>query len=149
MPSAIRLRDATAADLPALLALEAIFPGDRMNRRQLRRHLDSPRARLRVAAASPVLRGASLVFFRAGSTVARLYSLVVAPGARGNGLGARLLADTERGARARGCDRLRLEVRVDNARAIALYRRAGYVLRGRAAGYYEDGAEALRLEKRL
>lgn len=148
-PAAVVVRDATHTDLQALLALEALFPGDRMSARQYRRHLANPGARMRVAMAAGALVGASVLFFRRGSTAARLYSLIVAPAARGQGLGRRLLDDAEQGAGARGCSRLRLEVRADNAAAIALYRQRGYQSVGRIDGYYEDGADALRFHKPL
>ena len=53
------------------------------------------------------------------------------------------------GARARGVGRLSLEARADNAAAIAFYRRAGYAVRRTLAGYYDDGTDALKLEKSL
>src|SRR5690606_2738006 len=114
MPQSVRLRDARLDDIPALVALEALFPTDRMPERQFRHPLLRGKGRLRVAVAGARLRAYAVVMFRRGSTVARLYSISVDPAARGQGLGARLLADAERGARARGCDRLRLEVRVHN-----------------------------------
>ena len=80
-----RLRDARPADLPALLVLEAMFQGDRLSARQFRRHLGNPRARLRVAAADGRLLGYHLVFLRAGSPWARLYSIAVDPAAQGSG----------------------------------------------------------------
>ena len=42
-----------------------------------------------------------------------------------------------------------LEVREDNATAIALYRGRGYVETGRRPGYYDDGAAAIRLRRTL
>ena len=147
----ICVRSATAADLDALVALELrAFSGDRMSRAQYRRHLASPRAAVLVAdAPGEGLLGSALVFFRAGSTLARLYSIATAPAARGRGIGARLLAAAEETARTRRCRALRLEVRVDNAAATALYERAGYRRIGNYAGYYEDGADAWRYEKGL
>ena len=142
-------RDAVAADLPGLLMLEAGFPGDRLSARQYRHHIGNPAARLRVMIDEARVVASSLCLFRRGSRLARLYSLVVDPALRGQGLGARLLSDAEAGALARGCDRLRLEVRADNRAAIALYLAAGFAPIGRVPGYYQDGAEALRMEKRL
>ena len=86
---------------------------------------------------------------RAGSTVARLYSIAVAAAARGQGIGERLLADAERQARRAGAAVLRLEVRPDNAGAIRLYVRRGYARIGTYRDYYADGADALRFEKTL
>lgn len=52
--------------------------------------------------------------------------LYIAPAARGRGIGTQVLALVEREARARGLKRLYLEVAHGN-RALALYRRAGFV----------------------
>ena len=143
------VRSARADDLAALLALEALFPGDRLSPRQFRHHLASPTAQLRVAHDATGVAGYALLLLRRGSTVARLYSIVVDPRWRGRGIGALLLADAEQIAREAGATRLRLEVRADNATAIALYRQRGYGVIGQRAGYYEDGADALRFERVL
>lgn len=146
-----RIRPATPADLDALAALEACaFAGDRMSRAQYRRHLAGGRAAVLVADLPGAgLAGSALVFYRKGSARARLYSIATAPAARGRGIGTALLAAAEQAARGHGCHALRLEVRVDNATAMALYERAGYRRIGRYAGYYEDGADAWRYEKGL
>ncbi|PIQ38628.1 MAG: GNAT family N-acetyltransferase [Lysobacterales bacterium CG17_big_fil_post_rev_8_21_14_2_50_64_11] len=145
----ITLRPARGDDLPALLALEAQFPGDRMSQRQFRRHLHSASARVQVAQRGGLVLGASLLFFRAASDCARLYSLIVAASARGQGIGARLLSDAEHAARVRGRRWMRLEVRIDNHAAIALYQRAGYCVVDERPGYYDDGAAALRMQRAL
>lgn len=93
--------------------------------------------------------GYCLTLYRQGADVARLYSVAIAPAARGKGAGRRLLETCERAARKRGCHRVRLEVRETNTQAIALYRKLGYQAIGRYEAYYEDGAPALRLEKTL
>ena len=144
-----QIRAARPADLAVLLALEALFPGDRLNPRQFRHHLRNPRARLRLLrhAGRPV--GYALLLLRHGSRVARLYSIVVDPAERGRGHGARLLADAERQARRAGAAELRLEVRTDNLAAAALYEGRGYRRIGRRADYYEDGAAAWRYGRSL
>jgi ribosomal-protein-alanine N-acetyltransferase len=145
-----RIRTATPADVPALAALEQrCFAGDRMNARQYRRHVSSPRAVVLVARRGGVLVGSAVAFLRRGSDVVRLYSIAVDPAARGVGLGAALLAAVERRARRRGARRLRLEVRQDNPTAMALYETRGYRRIGARAGYYEDGADAWRYERVL
>lgn len=143
------LRNARPADLPALLALEAQFPGDRMGARQFRHHLANPRAALRVLAEGGEVLGYTLVLVRAGTRPARLYSIAVDRSRRGRGFGAQLLRDAERCARRFGRDRLRLEVRADNRAALSLYQGAGYRPFGRRPGYYQDGMDAVRLEKPL
>lgn len=147
MPNAARLRTARPADLPALLALEAPFPGDRLSARQFRHHLANPRARLRVLVDGDGVAGYHLVLLRRGSDWARLYSIAVDPARRGQGLGRRLLADAEAQARAAGCRGLRLEVRQDNAGALHLYEAAGYRREAALPHYYDDGAAGWRLSR--
>ncbi len=148
-PPALVIRRAAVSDLDALVELEqASFHGDRLSRRQYRHHLASASACVLVAQASPsALAGAAVVLFRRGTRVARLYSLATAASLRGQGVGARLLAAAEAEAGRRACRVLRLEVHDGNASAIALYERAGYRSIGRYEGYYENGGDALRLEK--
>jgi ribosomal protein S18 acetylase RimI-like enzyme len=148
--AAFRIRRATLADLDDLVDLEcASFSTDRLSRRQYRRHLASISAEVIVAAAGANLLGAAVVFLRRGSQVARLYSIAVAAGARGGGVGATLLRAAEAAAGRRGATRLRLEVRADNAGAARLYERHGYERFGTHRCYYEDGADALRYERGL
>ncbi len=144
MASTITLRPARDADLPALLALEAQFPGDRLSARQFRHHLGNARAALRVLEADGLVAGYHLVLNRRLSRRAWLYSIAVAHHARGQGLGRRLLADAEAGAAAAGRRGMRLEVRQDNAAAIALYERAGYRRSADLRRYYDDGGDGWR-----
>lgn len=131
-----------------MLALEAEFPGDRLSLRQFRYHLRSPRALLRVLDDGPGrLAGYGLLLLRGDSRSARLYSIVIAAAARGRGLGRQLLDDLEAQAQIRGATALRLEVRIDNRAARQLYEGAGYRLFGRRPGYYQDGTDALRLQR--
>ena len=150
MTAAFRIRRATPMDLPALLALErSAFTTDHLSPRQYRQHLVSPTAIVLVAADESGLLGTALVFFRRESNLARLYSIAVAHGARGRGVGEALLAAVEHAAFCRGARRMRLEVRQDNAAAIRLYERYGYARFAERPGYYEDGGHAWRYEKRL
>ncbi|MFX8569777.1 GNAT family N-acetyltransferase, partial [Acinetobacter baumannii] len=84
------------------------------------------------------LDGACVVLRRKGSSVARLYSIAVAPSARGSGIAAKLLAAALGHARQAGCAVLRLESRLDNAAAHHLFARYGFSQSGRKAAYYED-----------
>lgn len=143
-------RIADSADLPALLQIEnQAFTQDQLSHRSFRTLLRSESAQVVVADAADGMLGYALVLFRHGAGVARLYSLAIAPGARGLGLGAGLLEQAERSAQARNCRALRLEVRIDNAPAIGLYERRGYRRFGSHTGYYADGADAWRYEKAL
>jgi ribosomal-protein-alanine N-acetyltransferase len=148
--SGLRLRPGTPGDLDNLLALEcAAFATDRLSGRSLRRFVASPNAALIVAEEAGGFAGYALVLFRPRSAIARLYSIAVAPRITGRGVGALLLAAAEAAALRRGCDRMRLEVHVQNAAALNRYRKSGYRQFGCYRDYYDDGGDALRFEKRL
>jgi ribosomal protein S18 acetylase RimI-like enzyme len=141
------LRTATLDDLDALVALEQhCFDGDRLSRRSLRRMITNANAGLLV---DDALRGYALVLFRAGSLAARLYSVAVAPVARGSGLGTALMHAVEQAAHDRGCNAMRLEVRQDNQAALALYETLGYRRTGMKPDYYDDHMAAVCMEKSL
>jgi ribosomal-protein-alanine N-acetyltransferase len=144
----ISIRPAVDADLAALLALErASFTTDHLSLRQYRQHLHSATATVLAAVDADGLLGKAVVFYRQGSDIARLYSIAVAERARGRGIAKSLLAAVETAAHQRDCSRLRLEVRKDNAAAIALYERLGFQRFGEKRGFYEDGADAWRYQK--
>jgi ribosomal-protein-alanine N-acetyltransferase len=149
--AAVRVRRAELSDLDDLVALElATFDHDQISRAQYRRHLDSDTARVLVASANHRrFLGTALVFFRKGSRVARLYSIASLPEARGKGVGTALIEAVESAARQRRCHAVRLEVRTDNDAAVRLYERLGYRRIGPVLeGFYEDGSDAFRFEKR-
>ena len=147
------MRRAVRADLAALLALEEQFPGDRISRAAFRRWLAHPTADLWVAVraseGSERLVGDALVAYRRTSDGARLLSLVTDDRERRQGVAGLLLQAVEAAAWARGAARMRLEVRCDNEAALALYRRAGYRNVAYLPGYYQDGGDGWRMEKRL
>jgi len=68
----------------------------------------------------------------------------VLPEYRGRGLGRALLEACESRLTT---DRIRLSVRPDNLEAIRMYEKAGYRQIDRWAGYYDDGEDALVMEK--
>lgn len=142
------IRPARPGDLDAVLAIEqAAFRTDRLSRRALRHHI--ARGGLFVAEIAGEIAGYFLLLRRASGQRSRLYSVAVAAGRAGNGIGRLLLDAAEDRAAAGGGRELRLEVRTDNAAAIALYERSGYRPVGRIDGFYEDGAPALRFAKPL
>lgn len=150
LPAYVRVRRAVDHDLPSLIALEnRVFVSDRLSARQWKKHLESDTAQVFVASIDREVIGASVIFFRHGSNIARIYSLAVAAESRGLGVGDALLDASEESAHAHHCKRMRLEVRRDNAQAQRLYLRRGYTGIGERAAYYEDGADALRYEKLL
>lgn len=141
--SSVRL--ASVDDIDRLLELEQrCFVGDRLSPRNFRRLLRSATAATLLADS-----GYLLVLFRSNSKTARVYSVAVAPEARGRGTGRLLVEHAEALARARGCQVMQLEVRVDNHAAIRLYESLDYAAGERIEGYYEDGQAARRYRKPL
>ncbi|MCK9796630.1 GNAT family N-acetyltransferase/peptidase C39 family protein [Pseudomonas sp. MAFF 302030] len=143
-------RTATPDDLPALVALEQqCFTTDRLTPRSFQWMISRAHGRLILVQRQQQVLGYALVLFHRGTSLARLYSIAIAVEARGLGLGQRLLEQIEHCALEHDCAYLRLEVRSDNPAAIHLYERNGYRRFARIHDYYEDHAEALRLEKRI
>jgi ribosomal protein S18 acetylase RimI-like enzyme len=147
----MQIRLARTADLSALVELEHLcFEYDQISRRSFQRFLRQPQDRLLVAEGDTgELSGYGLLLHRRGTVLARIYSLAVSPQARGKGLGKQLLQALESEALTNQCRFVRLEVRDDNAAALALYEAQGYKILHRRTGYYDDGADAFALEKRL
>jgi [ribosomal protein S18]-alanine N-acetyltransferase len=146
--SQISIRAGRLSDLDAILALEhAVFATDRLSRRSLRAFILDRRRPLLVAVSDRALAGYALIALRKRSTAARLYSIAVDPRSGRRGVGSALMGACERYAAAHGCDLLRLEVRADNAPALALYEQLGFRQFGAYEAYYADGAKALRFEK--
>lgn len=149
-PPILKIRKARRADLGAIDRIERLsFDADRFPRATLRRLLASPTAVCLVAVTGRDLVGYAAVLFRARTEVARLYSIAVDPAFRGAGAARRLLASVENLALRKGARALRLEVRASNKAGLSLYDRAGFTFLERKPGYYSDGEDAVRLEKRL
>lgn len=144
------IRPATAADIDALVALEASFPEeDRFDRRTWRRLLSGHARVLVCETPRDGLLAAAVMLYRQGARIGRLYSITVTPAARGQGLARALMAACEADATDRGARAVRLEVRVTNSSAIRLYEAGGERVIATLESYYPDGEAALRMEKSL
>lgn len=138
----VHVTEMTAADVPAVAAIEA------------RQHLtpwqeNGFRDALRHGWPARVLRDSSqpdapvLGYFVAMATGddAELLTITVAPESAGRGYGRCLLEALLNEARERGVQRLFLEVRQSNDRAIGLYRSAGFTIAGMRKNYYAIPAD--------
>lgn len=144
------IRTAMLADVDRLALLEArCFDSDRLSRRSFRRMVTQAHADLLLHETGDALDGYALVLYHKGTHLSRLYSIAIDPDARGRGLGRVLLKAAEAASLERGCVSMRLEIRSDNTVAANLYRDAGYRQFGTYLDYYEDHADALRMEKSL
>ncbi|WP_416339546.1 GNAT family N-acetyltransferase [Raineyella sp.] len=140
------LRRATAADLPAVLALEQTgFPArEQWSEISWRGELDGSDRIVLVAVdpdAGPAVLG--VITFLIGPDTADLMRIIVAPAARGRRVGRGLVRAGLLHLRTRGVEQLLLEVRHDNAPAIGLYRGCGFTTLHTRADYYGPGADAL------
>ena len=145
----MHIRQAEIGDLAALVQLEEQFPSDRLSRARFRHLLQHGHAVVWVGESNGLLVGNAVVLYRRGTSIARLYSLVVHPDFQRRGIARVLLAAAESAAGGKGCRELRMEVRPDNTLAIGFYRKAGYAMTGRVGKFYEDGMDALKMHKHL
>jgi len=138
------MRRARFDDIDALTRLEAeSFASDMLSRRSFLRFMRSPSAVFLIACRKSRILGYAVLLLRRGTRSARLYSIAVAAGESGHGVGSRLLDAAEAAARGRKAVVVRLEVRADNPAAIRFYERRGYRQIGTRPDYYEDGTTAL------
>lgn len=95
---------------------------------------------------------AGFILCQAVMEEAEILTLTVAPHMRRRGIGAALIAAAAAGLKARGAERLLLEVSEANVPARALYERAGFAVDGRRRGYYatpEGAKDAILMSLRL
>ena len=144
------IRQANKTDLPDLIALEKrCFETDLLSRRSFQNFIKPGPHELLVLLADGRLIGYVLVLYRSGTNLARLYSIALSPDSQGKGYSHQLITSAEDAAAKNHCVYMRLEVSIDNKVAQNLYEKHGYQVIGQIAEYYDDGKDALRMEKRL
>lgn len=146
IPSAVALRGATPADLPAVMELERSgFPvREQWSEASWRAEVEGPDRLVLVATAAEdraALQG--VVTYQIGPDTADLMRVVVDPAARGRRVGRALVQAGLMQVGGRGVRRVLLEVRHDNAPAIALYTGCGFSILATRPDYYGPGADAL------
>jgi ribosomal protein S18 acetylase RimI-like enzyme len=145
-----KLRLASERDLSALVRLENVgFQKDQFTEHQIHYLLTRAHATAFVIECDRSDAGAAYMLWRRSLAHGRLYNIVIDPRFQGRGLGAKLLAECEVEAARRGCSRVTLEVRADNATAIAFYLKYGYKTVDSMANYYEDGTTGYKMAKQL
>lgn len=133
----VRLFD-PGADLAPLAQLHAMAFSAAWDEKALRGLLS--------AGAFAFVHDDGFVLARVAAGEAEILTLAVAPPARGQGLGRRLLLAAIAHARTLGADAMFLEVGADNPAALALYARLGFAKVGDRKGYYQGrDAFVLRL----
>ena len=130
------------------MALEAAtFNYSQIGRQSFQRLMQRPSAQLYVVTAEDTgqLLGYSLILTRKNSRIWRLYSLAVASAARGQGIGRILLEHALQQAQHAGAHALSLEVKCDNAAAIALYHDYGFEVVDVLPDYYPGHDDGYRM----
>lgn len=143
----IVLRRMTEADLDAVLAIEqACFP-----RPWTRDHFLSEIGSTRAVAVVAEISGqvAGYLCLTVLLDEAEILDIAVSPGFQRQGVGAALMERSFAESLNRGAAVLRLEVRATSAPAIAMYERFGFARSGLRKGYYEQGVDALLMDKNL
>jgi ribosomal-protein-alanine N-acetyltransferase len=151
MSDGVRLATARVGDLSAVMrVMETAFDpayGEAWSAAQLLTLFALPSARVCLAW---VRDGAGDDEIPCGFAAARvaggeseLLLIGVDPARRGQGIGARLMADWQAWAEGRGAEDYFLEMRADND-AVHLYRQSGFVECGRRPAYYRGGDGVVR-----
>ncbi|WP_280567766.1 ribosomal protein S18-alanine N-acetyltransferase [Chromohalobacter sp. 296-RDG] len=130
----MRLERLAAAHLNAVEALEEAGQAHPWKRAILERALDDDTLDVWGAWQGATLLGHAVLAWLPFE--AELQAITVAPHARRQGVAGMLLAHLVTRARQGGAERLLLEVRENNAPALALYRQYGFGEDGRRRGYY-------------
>lgn len=139
MSDHVVLRDMTAADLPAVVAIECesySVPWSESTFRGLLRRRD---AEMVVAVVGEVVIGYAA--FWCVVDQGELGNVAVSAEWRGRGLGARLIEEVIHRAGRRGIIEVFLEVRPTNMVARRLYERFGFATVGRRRNYYQQPVE--------
>ena len=139
------LRQATAADAPALAAIHASAFAP-----PLAWSKDAFALQLAMPGVFGLLdaRG-GMILARITADEAEILTLAVTPETRRQGLARALLQAAMTTMEAEGAASVVLEVAVGNIAARALYRESGFIEAGRRPAYYADGSDALILRRRF
>jgi [ribosomal protein S18]-alanine N-acetyltransferase len=141
----MKIRKAESFDVSKLFALEqklfssANFP---LSRGSLAYHVKNNM--LLVAEAEGEMAGYVLALVKRSH--AKLYSIGVCEAYRGKKIAFKLLEALSAELISLGFSKLLLEVRVDNERAIALYKDFGFILKKQLKAFYRDGCDAYLME---
>ena len=138
----MKIRPATLADLPALMAIERKADTAAHWSQAKYREMFSGSAPKRLALVAEdghLIQG--FLVARAIADEWEIENVVVAPAARRNGLGTALIEECLRLARQQNAGAIFLEVRESNQPARSLYEKMGFRVSGRRPRYYENPPE--------
>ncbi|MEE4197692.1 MAG: ribosomal protein S18-alanine N-acetyltransferase [Bacteroidales bacterium] len=145
-----KIEKARPSDLPDILMLEkASFSADAFTRHQFYYFIHQSKSNFVVVRNRQQILAYLIIQIRKNSRKYRIYSLAIAPNARGMGIATLLLGYAEQLAITHKIKKIKLEVSDKNTAAINLYQKQGYRKTGERSGYYADGSAAWIMEKNM
>jgi ribosomal-protein-alanine N-acetyltransferase len=145
------IRPARAADLDAVVRIEAVWPtAPHWSRWQFEAELSergAKRSIFLVAESDLVVAGHGVAWLVEEEV--QILTLAVHRAMARGGVGRLLLQGLLDAARTAGCRRATLEVSEGNVPARSLYESSGFAVVGRRPGFYEDGSCAILMDKTL
>lgn len=147
----LHIRRARLTDVATLVALETqTFHYSQLGARAFRRFLRVKTAHTFVLVDDDdQILGYSLLLSRRNSRQWRLYSIAISAACRGLGAGKLLLEHALNTAYAQGATAMSLEVKTDNAAAIALYQRYDFAVVDLLLDYYPGHGDGYRMRRSL
>jgi ribosomal-protein-alanine acetyltransferase len=142
------IRPARPGDIDEICAIEGSWAATpHWTRRQFEREIGREGSLFLVMEEGRAPAGYAVAWAVAGE--AQIFDIAVSPGLVRRGVGRALLEALLEAARSAGCARATLEVGEANSPARRLYESQGFVVVGRRAKYYNDGSDALLMDKEL
>jgi ribosomal-protein-alanine N-acetyltransferase len=151
----LRLRKSNPDDFSRLMEIDqACFAeGIAYTEEEMRYFLAMPTAIVLVGTQNGTVQGFTIADRfrprRSTRSMGRIITIDVAPAAQHSGLGTLLLTSAEQELKAADCDYVSLEVAVDNAQALAFYKKLGYSVLKTLPRYYLDSIDGLLMGKKL
>lgn len=150
MSSPVSIRRAAPQDLDALCRIEQeCFAEDAFTRPQLYYLLARAHGGLFIALHDGKVAGYISLLLRRNTCNVRIYSVAVAPECRSCGVAKELVGEALRFAESERRTCVTLEVRCDNAAAIALYEGFGFCRTEQLPHYYHGGGDGWRMKTSL
>ena len=144
------LRNATKNDVNEIYALEQrCFEQDAFSIRQFFYLVAKANSEFVVVCQEKIIVAYLIILKRKNSKKLRIYSIAIAPEARGLGMGKMLMEYAEKISHKEGIKKISLEVNEKNNVAINLYKRQNYKLIARKENYYADGSAAFVMIKEI
>jgi len=139
----VKIRLATAADIPAIIALDRNTQSAAHWSEAAYRDIFKPGTATRISLVGERNHGSLLGFViaRINSEDCELENIVVADGVQRQGIGSGLVQALKAEVQRQGATRIFLEVRESNSPARALYEKCGFQIIGHRSSYYSGPAE--------